>query len=52
MTVMYKFSMKRLENMRTGSNKYFMTENSGWIEVCLLRVNPVPASERLLTRAI
>jgi len=52
MTVMDKFSMKRLENMRTGSNKYFMTENSGWIEVCLLRVNPVPASERLLTRAI
>ena len=30
------YSMKFLEQMRTGSNKYFPTEESGWIEVCLL----------------
>ena len=31
-----KFSMHRLEKMRTGSNKFFPTNESGWIEVCLL----------------
>ncbi len=31
-----KYSMKSLENMRTGSNRFFLTEDSGWIEVCLL----------------
>ncbi|HUU40638.1 MAG TPA: class I SAM-dependent methyltransferase [Desulfatiglandales bacterium] len=31
-----KYSMKRLEKMRTGSNRFFPTEDSGWIEVCLL----------------
>lgn len=31
-----KYSMKRLEKMRTGSNRFFPTNNSGWIEVCLL----------------
>ena len=30
-------SMKQLEKMRTGTNTFFPTENSGWIEVCLLR---------------
>lgn len=30
-------SMKQLEKMRTGTNAFFPTENSGWIEVCLLR---------------
>ncbi len=35
-SVIEKYSMKILEQMRTGSNKNFMTEDSGWIEVCLL----------------
>lgn len=30
------YSMKQLEKMRTGANTFFPTENSGWIEVCLL----------------
>lgn len=34
-----RYSMKRLEKMRTGMNKFFETEDSGWIEVCLLRKN-------------
>ena len=32
-----KFSMQRLERMRTGSNKFFPSDESGWIEVCLLK---------------
>ncbi|MGV7234816.1 MAG: class I SAM-dependent methyltransferase [Nitrosomonadaceae bacterium] len=36
MTIVDRHSMKRLEKMRTGSNRFFLTENSGWIEVCLL----------------
>ncbi len=39
MAIRNKCSMKCLEKMRTGSNKYFPTENSGWIEVCLLAHN-------------
>jgi len=31
------YSMKQLEKMRTGTNTFFPTDNSGWIEVCLLR---------------
>ena len=34
-----KYSMKELEKMRTGENKFFSTENSGWINVCLLKRN-------------
>ena len=30
------YSMKQLEKMRMGSNRFFPTEQSGWIEVCLL----------------
>ncbi len=30
-------TMTQLERMRTGANTFFPTENSGWIEVCLLR---------------
>ncbi len=36
MSIRDKYSMKRLEEMRTGSNRFFPTEASGWIEVCLL----------------
>jgi hypothetical protein len=36
MSIRDKYSMKRLEEMRTGSNRFFPTEDSGWIEVCLL----------------
>lgn len=35
-SIQAKYSMKRLEEMRTGSNRFFPTEDSGWIEVCLL----------------
>ena len=35
-SIVTKYSMKQLEEMRTGSNRYFPTEDSGWIEVCLL----------------
>lgn len=35
-SILAKYSMKRLEEMRTGSNRFFPTEDSGWIEVCLL----------------
>lgn len=31
-----KFSMRQLEKTRTGSNKFFPTNGSGWIEVSLL----------------
>ncbi|MDA3838819.1 MAG: hypothetical protein PF574_07550 [Candidatus Delongbacteria bacterium] len=31
-----KLSMKQLEKRRTGINRFFPTERSGWIEVCLL----------------
>ncbi|MEE9912845.1 MAG: class I SAM-dependent methyltransferase [Deltaproteobacteria bacterium] len=37
MAVVDRYSMMRLERMRTGSNRYFPTEASGWIEVCLLQ---------------
>ncbi|MCF6268862.1 MAG: class I SAM-dependent methyltransferase [Melioribacteraceae bacterium] len=36
MSIVNKHSMKYLEKMRTGSNIHFLTEDSGWIEVCLL----------------
>lgn len=36
MSVVEKYSMKCLEKMRTGADKYFLTENSGWIDVCLM----------------
>lgn len=36
MSVEAKYSMRRLEEMRTGANGLFPTEYSGWIEVCLL----------------
>jgi hypothetical protein len=36
MIIVDRHSMKRLEKMRTGSNRFFLTEDSGWIEVCLL----------------
>ncbi len=36
MPVAVRYSMKQLEKMRTGSNRFFQTEDSGWIEVCLL----------------
>lgn len=39
MSAVDRFSMKRLEKMRTGMNRFFPTEDSGWIEVCLLRRN-------------
>ena len=39
MSVADRYSMKHLEKMRTGSNKYFPAEDSGWIEVCLLADN-------------
>lgn len=35
-SILTKYSMKRLEEIRTGSNRFFPTEDSGWIEVCLL----------------
>ena len=31
------YGMEQLERMRTGTNTFFPTEDSGWIEVCLLR---------------
>ncbi len=31
-----RYGMKRLEKLRTGENRFFSTEESGWIEVCLL----------------
>jgi phage baseplate assembly protein W len=39
MPVTSKYSMNRLEEMRTGANRFFPTQESGWIEVCLL-TNP------------
>jgi len=30
------YGMNKLERMRRGKNKYFLSEESGWIEVCLL----------------
>ena len=36
LSVSARYSMKQLEKMRTGSNRFFPTEDSGWIEVCLL----------------
>jgi len=36
MSVLERCSLMRLEHMRTGSNTFFPTEESGWIEVCLL----------------
>ncbi len=36
MNVLERYSLMRLEQMRTGSNMFFPTEESGWIEVCLL----------------
>jgi hypothetical protein len=36
MPVAVKYSMKQLEKIRTGSNRFFPAEESGWIEVCLL----------------
>ena len=36
MSIVDKFSMQCLEKMRTGANRFFLTEDSGWIEVCLL----------------
>lgn len=37
-------SMTQLEKMRTGANTFFPTENSGWIDVCLLRDSRAPDS--------
>lgn len=34
--VMIRYRMEQLEKMRMGTNEYFPTEESGWIEVCLL----------------
>ncbi len=34
-----RYNMEQLEKMRTGSNRFFTTEHSGWIEVCLLAKN-------------
>lgn len=39
MSIEHGCSMMQLEKMRTGTNTFFPTENSGWIEVCLLK-NP------------
>jgi hypothetical protein len=36
LAVLKRYGMKKLERMRSGTNKYFPTEESGWIEVCLL----------------
>jgi hypothetical protein len=36
MSVLERYSLMRLEQMRTGLNTFFSTEESGWIEVCLL----------------
>ena len=36
MSVLERCSLMRLEHMRTGSNTFFPTEESDWIEVCLL----------------
>ncbi|MDP6526325.1 MAG: class I SAM-dependent methyltransferase [Kiritimatiellia bacterium] len=33
LSIVTKCSMKRLEELRTGSNRFFPTEDSGWIEV-------------------
>jgi O-methyltransferase involved in polyketide biosynthesis len=38
-SVTVKYSMKDLEEMRTAENKFFPTEDSGWINVCLLKNN-------------
>lgn len=40
MSVLERYSLMRLEQMRTGSNTFFPTEESGWIEVCLLGERP------------
>jgi hypothetical protein len=46
--VIARYGMTQLEKMRTGSNRFFQTEASGWIEVCLLkkscqcRTKPIP----------
>ena len=34
--VIIRYGMNELERMRRGKNKYFPTDDSGWIEVCLL----------------
>lgn len=34
--VITRHSMNNLERLRTGSNKYFPSDESGWIEICLL----------------
>jgi hypothetical protein len=34
--VITSYSMYKLEKLRTGSNKYFPSNESGWIEICLL----------------
>ncbi len=36
MDVLERYSLMCLEQMRTGANSFFPTEESGWIEVCLL----------------
>ena len=35
-TIIDKYGMTRLEKMRTGANKYFPSESSGWIDICVL----------------
>ncbi len=37
MPVEDRYGMNQLEKMRTGTNTFFSTEDSGWIEVCLLK---------------
>jgi hypothetical protein len=37
MSIECGYSMMQMEKLRTGSNTLFPTENSGWIDVCLLR---------------
>ena len=36
LSILTKYSMKQLELERTGTNRHFLTENSGWIDICLL----------------
>ncbi|MEA3452026.1 MAG: class I SAM-dependent methyltransferase [Bacteroidota bacterium] len=45
--VVDNYSMKKLELMRTGSNSYFETEDSGWIEIRLLTDNPYIKNQQM-----
>ena len=38
--VVRRHTMHSIERRRTGTNQHFPTEQSGWIEVCLIRTTP------------